>query len=60
MDGAFLVLLSLAGVSGAEAIALALMTRLVQVVSWLPWWITELLSSGKMRAPALLAPDSRN
>jgi uncharacterized protein (TIRG00374 family) len=60
MDGAFLVLLSLAGVSGAEAIALALMTRLVQVVSWLPWWITELLSSGKMRAPALLAPDSRS
>jgi uncharacterized protein (TIRG00374 family) len=58
MDEAFILLLALAGVSAAEALALTLFTRLVQVVSWLPWWITEVLRSGRIRSAAVVVPSS--
>jgi uncharacterized membrane protein YbhN (UPF0104 family) len=45
-DGVFILLMSLAGISAVEAIAIVLIGRILQTVSWLPWWGAHVLSNG--------------
>jgi uncharacterized protein (TIRG00374 family) len=52
-DGAFLLLMSLAGVAPAESVAIVMVTRIVQIISWLPWWMAEVMNTGKVRPPMM-------
>jgi uncharacterized protein (TIRG00374 family) len=55
-EGAFIVLMSLGGMSASEAVAIALMGRILQTVSSLPWWIADVAGSGSLR-PACLSAE---
>jgi len=58
-DGVFILLMSLAGVSAAEAVAIALAARVLQTASWLPWWLSHLISNGGFREARHLAVEGR-
>ena len=51
MEGALVFLLSLGGIPGPLAITLAVAGRIVEVASWLPWWLSYVLRSGSARPP---------
>lgn len=51
MEGSLVLLLSLQGVPGREALALAVAGRIVEVASWLPWWLSFSLGRGSLRRP---------
>ncbi len=48
-EAAFAFLLSLVGISGAEAVAIAFSGRVLQIVAWLPWWFAHVISTGNVR-----------
>jgi glycosyltransferase 2 family protein len=48
-DGTFLLLMSLAGVHGTEAIGICMVGRVMETVSWLPWWLADVAGSGSLR-----------
>lgn len=50
-DGAYAFLLSFAGVSPAEVITMVLISRMLQIISWAPWWAAHVLAGGKYRVP---------
>jgi uncharacterized protein (TIRG00374 family) len=54
-DGVFLLLMSLAGISAAESIAIALVARIIQPLAYLPWWVAQVIDSGDIRPPRALA-----
>jgi len=54
-DGVFILLMSLAGVSAVEAIAIVLIGRILQTVSWLPWWAAHVLGNASRQSPSSLA-----
>jgi uncharacterized protein (TIRG00374 family) len=54
-DGVFMLLMSLAGISAAEAIAIVLIGRILQTVSWLPWWGAHVLGNASRQSPSSLA-----
>lgn len=56
-DGAFMLLISLGGVSAAEAIAIPLVGRILQTMSWLPWWIAYVIDSRTLRRPRSLVEE---
>ncbi len=56
-DGVFILLMSLAGISPAEAIAITLVGRILQTLSWLPWWIAHVAQSGSLQPPQPLAKE---
>jgi glycosyltransferase 2 family protein len=47
-EAAFALLLSLAGITGTEAIAIAFSGRILQILSWLPWWFAHVVSRGNI------------
>jgi len=51
MEGSFVFLLSLEGTPGSLALTIALTARLVEVASWLPWWLAFVVSGGSARRP---------
>jgi uncharacterized protein (TIRG00374 family) len=53
-EGAFMLLISLGGVTAPEAIAIALTGRILELVSWLPWWMAHVIGYGKMRPPKMV------
>jgi uncharacterized protein (TIRG00374 family) len=53
-EGAFMLLISLGGVTAAEAIAIALTGRILELVSWLPWWMAHVIGDGKLRPPKIV------
>ena len=55
-EGIFILLMSLAGVSATESIALALAARILEMASWLPWWLAHAIGYGKL-LPSRLAID---
>jgi uncharacterized protein (TIRG00374 family) len=57
-DGAFILLMSLAGVSPSEAIAISLVGRIIQTASWLPWWMAYVIDNGSLRPPRVLVEES--
>jgi uncharacterized protein (TIRG00374 family) len=56
-DGAFMLLLSLGGVPGVEAVAIALVSRILEAVAWFPWWAAHVLGSATPRG---LRPDAEH
>jgi uncharacterized protein (TIRG00374 family) len=48
-EAAFALLLSLAGVSGAEAVAIAFSGRILELLAWLPWWLAHVIAAGSIR-----------
>jgi uncharacterized protein (TIRG00374 family) len=54
-EGAFMLLISLGGVTAPEAIAIALTGRILEFLAWLPWWIAHVLGTGKLRPPEIVA-----
>jgi uncharacterized protein (TIRG00374 family) len=42
-DGLFILFMSKAGVSGTEAIAIVVVGRALEILSWLPWWAAQTL-----------------
>jgi uncharacterized protein (TIRG00374 family) len=57
-EGAFMLLISLGGVTAAEAIAIALTGRILELVSWLPWWMAHVIGDGKLRPPKIVPEGS--
>lgn len=50
-DGMFIILLSLAGVSAVGAVAIAFVGRILQIFSWLPWWLIYVIQNSSVRPP---------
>lgn len=47
-EGAFILLMSLCGVSAQQAVAVAIIGRIIQTASWLPWGLAYVLSQGNL------------
>ena len=45
-DGVFASLMLLAGLSPAESIAITLLGRILQTISWTPWWFAYIIDNG--------------
>lgn len=54
-EGVFVFMMSLAGLSAAESIAIALASRVLETASWLPWWLAHVIGYGKLRPPTVMA-----
>jgi uncharacterized protein (TIRG00374 family) len=50
-EGTFILLISLAGVSAPEAVAIAFMGRILETASWLPWWLAHVLQTKEFKVP---------
>lgn len=50
-EGVFMLLMSMAGVPPEESVAIALIGRILQVVSWVPWWLGYVVERGKLARP---------
>ena len=59
-EGAFMLLISLGGVTAAEAIAIALTGRILELVSWLPWWLAHVIGDGRLRPPKVIPEGSES
>ena len=53
-EGVFILLMSLGGVSAAEAVSIAVTGRLLETVSFLPWWLAYVIDDGTIRPPTPL------
>jgi uncharacterized membrane protein YbhN (UPF0104 family) len=50
-EGVFALTMGAAGVGVAEATAIAIAGRLLQTLSWLPWWLAHMMETGSVRPP---------
>jgi uncharacterized protein (TIRG00374 family) len=50
-EGVMVLAMSLIGVSAADAVALALAGRIIQLFVWLPWWLAYTIETGALRPP---------
>jgi uncharacterized membrane protein YbhN (UPF0104 family) len=50
-EGAFMLLLPLGGVSAADAVTLAVLDRVVQILAMAPWWLGVAFSSKSFTLP---------
>jgi uncharacterized membrane protein YbhN (UPF0104 family) len=50
-EGAFMLLLPLGGISAADAVSIALLDRVVQIVAMAPWWLAAAFGTGSFRVP---------
>ena len=50
-EGTFILLLSLVDVSSIDAASIALTARIIEIASWLPWWVADILTRGSLRRP---------
>jgi hypothetical protein len=46
-EGVFVVLMSLAGLSAAQALAIAVASRILGTIAYIPWWIAYLVSTNR-------------
>jgi uncharacterized protein (TIRG00374 family) len=51
-EGIFVVLFALVGVGAAESVAISLVGRILQTLSWMPWWLGHVAQSGRARSLA--------
>ena len=58
-EGMFIVLMSLAGLSAAQAVAIAVVSRILGTITYIPWWFAYVISSRNLRAPNPLSEESR-
>jgi len=59
-EGIFIVLMSLAGLSAAQAMAIAVVSRILGTITYIPWWIAYSISSRKYRGPHPLGEENRS
>jgi glycosyltransferase 2 family protein len=52
-DGAFAFLISFSGVSLAEAVAITVGMRILEVAAWTPWWLASVIQVGNVRGRAI-------
>lgn len=57
-DGAFVLIMGFAGVSPAESFTIALMGRVLQTASWLPWWLAHVFENREIRPARLTSLDT--
>ena len=52
-EAVFIFLMTLVGVTPAEAISIAFTARILQLVAWLPWWLAYMLDTNQfgLKAP---------
>ena len=50
-EGAFIFLMSFAGVGAPEAVSIAVIGRLIEPLVWVPWWIRYTLEAKSLRPP---------
>lgn len=50
-EAVFTLLMSLAGLSPVQAVAIAFSGRILQTVAWLPWWFSEAVGRGSFKPP---------
>ncbi|MBI3596662.1 MAG: flippase-like domain-containing protein, partial [Nitrospirae bacterium] len=48
-EGVFVLLLAAVGIGVAEAVAIAIAGRVLQTISWLPWWFAHMVEGGRAR-----------
>ena len=58
-EGMFIVLMSLAGLSAAQAVAIAVVSRILGTITYIPWWIAYVISSRKYPGPHPVSEESR-
>ena len=52
-------LLSEAGLSGADAVAISFTGQILEIAAWLPWWLVQVTSTGSVRpAIAKMSPKT--
>jgi uncharacterized protein (TIRG00374 family) len=49
-EGAFMLLMSLAGIPAVEAIAIVFVSRVLETLSWLPWWVAHVLGNANFQS----------
>jgi glycosyltransferase 2 family protein len=59
-EGVFILLMSFGGISAAEAISIAVTGRLLETVSFLPWWLAYVIDDGTIRPPTPLQDRHSN
>ena len=59
-EGMFIVLMSLAGLSAAQAVAIAVVSRILGTITYIPWWIAYSISSRKLRGAHSLSEENRS
>jgi uncharacterized protein (TIRG00374 family) len=55
-EGIFVLLMALGGLSVAESLSIALVGRIVQLLSWSPWWLSYVSETGA-RPPGMRASN---
>lgn len=54
-EAIFVLMLSLVGISTTEALSVALLGRMLKILSWLPWWLSYTMEAGSFSAPSKAA-----
>jgi uncharacterized protein (TIRG00374 family) len=57
-EGMFIVLMSLAGLSAVQAVAIAVTSRILGTLTYIPWWFAYGISSRNLRTPDPLSGKS--
>ena len=50
-EAVFVVLISLAGISAAQAVAISVTGRMIMLLVLIPWWLAFVVTSGSLRVP---------
>jgi len=59
-EGMFIVLMSLAGLSAAQAMAIAVTSRILGTIAYIPWWFAYVISSRRLRGSNTLGEENRS
>lgn len=59
-EGVFIVLMSLADLSAAQAVAIALVGRILQTIALIPWWMAFVITHRGLRMPHPLSEEGRS
>jgi uncharacterized membrane protein YbhN (UPF0104 family) len=59
-EGMFIVLMSLAGLSAAQAVAIAVTSRILGTITYIPWWLAYVISSRNLREAHPLSEKNRS
>jgi uncharacterized protein (TIRG00374 family) len=58
-EGMFMLLLPLGGVAAADAVSMALLDRVVQIVAMAPWWLAMALATKSAKLPDVMRGEPR-
>lgn len=58
-EGIFVATMALSGVAAADALAVSIAARALQIVVWLPWWMAMAAQTHALAPPQMREADSR-